>query len=140
MESNINNTNQPYMDEEISKRLSDLNEKMKDTDEIVSNEDILANVKLMLNLKKDSKMRKLKIKDESKYRQIFMRKFISFNMSFPSIYNKVMDDKSFELHRLEEMLKLRKNVQTNKISNFNASVQISQKYTDEFIKKPLNIK
>ena len=60
-------------------------------------------------------------------------------MNLPTIFNKVLEDDNFELHRLQEMLKMRKNVDDKKITNFDASVKISQKYTDEFVKKPLNI-
>jgi hypothetical protein len=51
----------------------------------------------------------------------------------------VFESDTFELKRLEEMLAMRKQVEDKKITNFDASVKISQKYTDEFVKKPLNL-
>ena len=141
---NINTDNQPQVDEEMAKRFQELNKKFKEQEEnkeeVVTNKDILKNISEMIRMKKSKDMRKLKITDEAEYTKTFTQKFLNFNMSFPAIYHKVMDDDDFEIDRLKEMLKMRKEVQKNNISTFDASVKISTKYTDEFIKKPLNLK
>ena len=141
---NINTNNQPQVDEEMARRLQELNLKFKEQEEnkeeVVTNKDILKNILEMIRMKKSKDMRKLKITDEAEYTKTFTQKFLNFNMSFPAIYHKVMDDDDFEIDRLKEMLKMRKEVQKNNISTFDASVKISTKYTDEFIKKPLNLK
>ena len=134
---------QPQIDEEIAKRLQDINDKFQEKedsgDKIVSNEDIMKNVYEIIKMKKNVEMRKLKIINRDKYMRTFIQKFETFHMSFPSIFNSIMDEDNFEVSRLKEMLEMRKKIQDNKISNFDACVKISTKYTDEFIKKPLNL-
>ena len=93
----------------------------------------------MIKLKNNNDVKKKKIINQNDYYKFFVNKFIKLHMNLPTIFNKVLDDDNFELNRLEEMLAMRKRVDDNKISNFDASVEISQKYTDEFVKKPLNI-
>ena len=142
---NIGSTNsQPQIDEEISKRLQDLNTKFQEQvdkgEEIETNEDIIKNVHEIVRMKKSKEMRKLKIIDSDKYIRTFIQKFKNFHMSFPSIFNSIMDNDDFEVKRLTDMLSMRKRIQDKKISNFDASVKISTQYTDEFIKKPLNLK
>jgi len=141
---NINSNGQPQIDEEMAERFSKLNEKFKEQEEkgeaVESNYDILKNVEDMIRMNKSKEMKKLKITNETEYHRIFNKKFLNFNMSFPAIYHKIMYDDKFEIDRLKEMLKTRKDVKSNKISTFDASVKISTKYTDEFIKKPLNLK
>ena len=141
---NINTDNQPQVDEEMARRFQELNKKFKEQEEnkeeVVTNKDILKNVSEMISMKKSKDMKKLKITDEVEYTKTFTQRFLNFNMSFPAIYHKVMDDDNFEIDRLKEMLKMRKEVENNNISTFDASVKISTKYTDEFIKKPLNLK
>ena len=141
---NITSSNsQPQIDEEIAKRLQDINTKFQDKknegDEITSNEDIIKNVYEIIKMKKNIAMRKLKVINRDKYMRTFIKKFETFHMSFPSIFNSIMDEDNFEVSRLKEMLEMRKKIQDNKISNFDACVKISSKYTDEFIKKPLNL-
>lgn len=133
-----NNTN--TIDSDISNNLGSL-KKVFDNEkqEYISNEEILLSVKQMIKLKNNNDVKKKKIINQNDYYKFFVNKFIKLHMNLPTIFNKVLDDDNFELNRLEEMLAMRKRVDDNKISNFDASVEISQKYTDEFVKKPLNI-
>ena len=137
---NDNNEN-TELNNNIDNNMEKLNEILKkEEDTYLSNEDILTYVNAMIKMKKSPDMKKLKIIDEKEYKKKILTKFLKLNLNLPSIYNKIMDDDDFEIDRLKEMLSLRREVETNKVTNYDASVKISQKYTDEFVKKPLNIK
>lgn len=105
----------------------------------LTNKEILENVTSMMKLKKQTSIKKLKITNINEYRKKFMNEYLQLHLNYPTIYNMVLESDDFELNRLKEMLEMRQRVQDSKITNFDASVQISQKYTNEFIKKPLNI-
>jgi hypothetical protein len=141
MEEIVTSTNNPSIDGQISTNLGDLKQIFDKEEEVyLSNEEILSSVKRMLLLKKNNEVKKKKISNYNEYYKFFVNEFMRLHMNLPTIFNKVLEDDNFELYRLKEMLKMRKNVDDKKISNFDASVKISQKYTDEFVKKPLNIK
>lgn len=140
MEEIVTSKNQPDIDSEISHNLGELKKVFdKEKQEYISNDEILRTVTEILILKKTNEMKKKKIQDYNEYRKVFINKFMKLHMNLPSIFNKALEDDNFELYRLKEMLAMRKDVDEKKISNFDASVKISQKYTDEFVKKPLNI-
>ena len=140
MEEIVSSSNSPNIDSRISTNLGDLKQLFeKEEETYLSNEEILRNVKEMLIYKKNNEVKKKKIANYNEYYKFFVGKFMRLHMNLPTIFNKVLEDDNFELHRLKEMLAMRKNVDDKKISNFDASVKISQKYTDEFVKKPLNI-
>ncbi len=146
MESNdniqVSAVNQPNMDSRVTSNLGEIKEmfdKQKEEDKEMTNEEILQGVKGIIKMKKNRDMKKLKITNINEYRKIFLQKYMRLHMNFPTIYNMVFESETFELKRLEEMLAMRKRVEEKKITNFDASVKISQKYTDEFVKKPLNL-
>lgn len=140
MDKITSQNNTSTIDSDISNNLGSL-KKVFDNEkqEYISNDEILLSVKQMIKLKNNNDVKKKKIINQNDYYKFFVNKFIKLHMNLPTIFNKVLDDDNFELNRLEEMLAMRKRVDDNKISNFDASVEISQKYTDEFVKKPLNI-
>ena len=140
MDKITSQNNTSTIDSDISNNLGSL-KKVFDNEKqgYISNEEILLSVKQMIKLKNNNDVKKKKIINQNEYYKFFVNKFIKLHMNLPTIFNKVLDDDNFELNRLEEMLAMRKRVDDNKISNFDASVEISQKYTDEFVKKPLNI-
>ena len=140
MEETISSSNSPNIDSRISTNLGDLKQLFeKEQETYLSNEEILRNVKEMLMYKTHNEVKKKKIANYNEYYKFFVSKFMRLHMNLPTIFNKVLEDDNFELHRLNEMLSMRKNVDDKKITNFDASVKISQKYTDEFVKKPLHI-
>jgi hypothetical protein len=141
MEEIVTSTNNPNIDGQISTNLGDLKQIFdKEKEVYLSNDEILVTVKKMMLLKKNNEVKKKKISNYNEYYKFFVNKFMQLHMNLPTIFNKVLEDDNFELHRLKEMLQMRKNVDDKRISNFDASVKISEKYTDEFVKKPLNIK
>tara|TARA_B110001454_G_C12685937_1_gene420168 strand:- start:137 stop:562 length:426 start_codon:yes stop_codon:yes gene_type:complete len=140
MEEIVTASNNPNIDSKISTNLGDLKQIFEKEEEVyLSNDEILLTVKEMLIFKKNNELKKKKISNYNEYYKFFVNKYMKLHMNLPTIFNKVLEDDEFELHRLKEMLAMRKNVDDKKISNFDASVKISQKYTDEFVKKPLNI-
>lgn len=140
MEEIISASNNPNIDSKISTNLGDLKQIFEKEKEVyLSNDEILVTVKEMLAFKTNNELKKKKISNYNEYYKFFVNKYMKLHMNLPTIFNKVLEDDEFELHRLKEMLSMRKNVDDKKITNFDASVKISQKYTDEFVKKPLNI-
>jgi hypothetical protein len=140
MEEIVTASNNPNIDSKISTNLGDLKQIFEKEEEVyISNDEILLTVKEMLIFKNNNELKKKKISNYNEYYKFFVNKYMKLHMNLPTIFNKVLEDDEFELHRLKEMLAMRKNVDDKKISNFDASVKISQKYTDEFVKKPLNI-
>ena len=138
----ISSVNQPNLDSRVTSNLGEIKQmfdKQTDQDKEMTNQEILDNVKGIIKMKKKGEMKKLKIINIAEYRRTFLQKYMRLHMNFPTIYNMVFESDTFELKRLEEMLAMRKQVEDKKITNFDASVKISQKYTDEFVKKPLNL-
>ena len=138
----ISTENQPNIDSQVSNNLGEIKQlfdKQNEKDKEMTNEEILKYVTDMIELKKNDKIKKLKITNYNEYRITFIKHYMRLHLNFPTIYNMVFDNDNFELHRLKEMLAMRKNVEDKKISNFDASVKIGQQYTNEFVKKPLNI-
>lgn len=138
----ITTVNQPNIDSRVTNNLGEIKEmfdKQKESDKEMTNEEILDSVKGIIKMKKKRDIKQLKITNINEYRKKFLTKYMRLHMNFPTIYNMVFESETFELKRLEEMLAMRKQVEDKKISNFDASVKIGQKYTDEFVKKPLNL-
>ena len=138
----ISTENQPHIDSRVSNNLGEIKQlfdKQNEKDKEMTNEDILKCVTGMIELKKNDRIKKLKITNYNEYRITFIKHYMILHLNFPTIYNMVFDNDNFELHRLKEMLAMRKNVEDKKISNFDASVKIGHQYTNEFVKKPLNI-
>tara|TARA_B100001123_G_scaffold415707_1_gene516499 strand:+ start:8098 stop:8538 length:441 start_codon:yes stop_codon:yes gene_type:complete len=138
----ISTENQPNIDSQVSNNLGEIKQLFDNQDEEdkeMTNEEILKYVTDMIEFKSMTEMKKLKIINSNEYRKTFVKRYMRLHLNFPTIYNMVFENDNFELHRLKEMLSMRKNVEDKKISNFDASVKIGQKYTNEFIKKPLNI-
>lgn len=84
-------------------------------------------------LKKDNiVMRKEKI-DE--YKQVLMNKFTNFHQKFPTLFFTLIENPStFPIYRLDEMLNLKKKIETNEINEEKASIHLGQKYYNEFVK------
>lgn len=69
------------------------------------------------------------------YRKELTEKYTDFAMSYPALFNMVIDNpKNFDMNRLKQMLLLRKKVKNNYITYDEASTQIGQQYYDEFAK------
>ena len=108
MEETISSSNSPNIDSRISTNLGDLKQLFeKEQETYLSNEEILRNVKEMLMYKKHNEVKKKKIANYNEYYKFFVSKFMRLHMNLPTIFNKVLEDDNFELHRLNEMLSMR---------------------------------
>jgi hypothetical protein len=82
--------------------------------------------------KENTLMRKGNI-DE--YKQVCMRIFTNFHQKYPTLFFNIIENPStFPKYRLDEMLNLKKKIEDNKINEERASVQLGNKYYNEFVK------
>lgn len=69
------------------------------------------------------------------YKRLMMDKFYYIHQKYPTLFFTVIENPTtFPISRLEEMLNLKKNIETNNTTNEEASVHLGQKYYDEFVK------
>ena len=69
------------------------------------------------------------------YKRIMMVKFSHIHQKYPTLFFIVIENPtSFPISRLEEMLSLKKQIETDQTTNEQASVHLGQKYYDEFVK------
>ena len=69
------------------------------------------------------------------YKRLMMDKFYYIHQKYPTLFFTVIENPTtFPISRLEEMLSLKKNIETNNTTNEEASIHLGQKYYDEFVK------
>ena len=69
------------------------------------------------------------------YKRKMMDKFYYIHQKYPTLFFTIIENPTtFPISRLEEMLSLKKQIETNVTTNEQASVQLGQKYFDEFVK------
>ena len=69
------------------------------------------------------------------YKRKMMDKFYYIHQKYPTLFFTIIENPTtFPISRLEEMLSLKKQIETNVTSNDQASVHLGQKYFDEFVK------
>lgn len=84
-------------------------------------------------VKRDNLM--LKRDNIDNYKRLMMDKFYYIHQKYPTLFFTVIENPTtFPISRLEEMLNLKKNIETNNTTNEEASVHLGQKYYDEFVK------
>jgi len=70
------------------------------------------------------------------YKQKCMIKFQHFHGHYPTLFFSLVENPTtFPLYRLNEMLKIKKNIETKKIDKETASIALGQKYYNEFVKE-----
>ncbi len=84
-------------------------------------------------VKRDNLM--LKRDNIDNYKRLMMDKFYYIHQKYPTLFFTVIENPTtFPISRLEEMLNLKKNIETNSTTNEEASIHLGQKYYDEFVK------
>ena len=69
------------------------------------------------------------------YKQKCMREFTFMPQKYPTLFFSLIENPTtFPIYRLEEMLTLKKRIETEELTTENASVRVGQQYYDEFIK------
>jgi hypothetical protein len=69
------------------------------------------------------------------YKQKCMRQFTFMHQKYPTLFFSLIENPTtFPIYRLEEMLSLKKRIETEELTTENASVKVGQQYYDEFIK------
>ena len=77
----------------------------------------------------------LKRENIDQYKRLMMDKFYYIHQKYPTLFFTVIENPTtFPISRLNEMLDLKKNIETNITTNEEASIHLGQKYYDEFVK------
>jgi hypothetical protein len=84
-------------------------------------------------LKKDIREKRAENMDE--YKKYCMAKFTNLHMRYPTLFFTIIENpSSFPIYRLDEMLNLKKKIENKEVSEEKISVQLGQKYYNEFVK------
>ena len=79
--------------------------------------------------------RTLRRENMDAYKQKCMREFTFMHQKYPTLFFSLIENPTtFPIYRLEEMLSLKKRIETTELTTENASVRVGQQYYDEFIK------
>ena len=79
--------------------------------------------------------RELKKQNIDAYKQKCMIEFVDVHGKYPTLFFQIIEIPStFPKYRLDEMLSLKKKIESDQTTNERASVQLGQKYYDEFVK------
>ena len=69
------------------------------------------------------------------YKRIMMDKFYYIHQKYPTLFFTIIENPTtFPISRLEEMLSLKKQIETNVTTDEQASIHLGQKYFNEFVK------
>lgn len=87
-------------------------------------------------LKKDNII--LRNNNIDQYKRNMMDKFYYIHQKYPTLFFTIIENPStFPISRLNEMLNLKKQIESNNITNEKASIDLGQKYYDEFVKEKI---
>ena len=79
--------------------------------------------------------RELKKQNIDEYKQKYMINFVDLHGKYPTLFFQILENPStFPMYRLDEMLSLKKKIESKETTNERASIQVGQKYYDEFVK------
>ena len=79
--------------------------------------------------------RTLRRENMDAYKQKCMREITFMHQKYPTLFFSLIENPTtFPIYRLEEMLSLKKRIETEELTTENASVRVGQQYYDEFIK------
>jgi len=80
--------------------------------------------------------RTLRRENIDEYKQVCMRQFSFMHQKYPTLFFSLIENPTtFPIYRLEEMLSLKKRIETEELTTENASVRVGQDYYDEFVKE-----
>jgi hypothetical protein len=78
-------------------------------------------------------------KNMDEYKQVCMRQFTNFHQKYPTLFFSIIENPTtFPLYRFNEMIQLKKNIEFNNLSEKDASIQLGQKYYNEFVKETVS--
>ena len=79
--------------------------------------------------------RSLRRENMDAYKQKCMREFTFMHQKYPTLFFSLIENPTtFPVYRLEEMLSLKKRIESEELTTENASVRVGQQYYDEFVK------
>ena len=104
-------------------------------EEIETAEMIKTRVEEIINFCIMPQNRSLKKNNIDEYKQKCMREFTFMHQKYPTLFFSLIENPTtFPIYRLEEMLKLKQQIETTEVTTENASVRVGQQYYDEFVK------
>jgi hypothetical protein len=81
------------------------------------------------------KIREKKAANIDEYKKYCMERFTNFHQRYPTLFFSIIENpSSFPLYRLDEMLNLKMKIENKEVSEEKISVQLGQKYYNEFVK------
>lgn len=102
----------------------------------LDNENIKTQVSRLQKFVSTREMRVLKNNNQRAFEAECEKKFKSFKFTLPSLYKMVLiQGKKFEMERLDQMLSMKKDVDTNKTDYDLASKKVGLKYYKDFVNK-----
>jgi len=70
------------------------------------------------------------------YKQFMMNKFGEFHYNYPTLFFTIVENPSgFPMYRLNEMLRMKRKIETNEVKQEEVEKELGQKYFDEFAGK-----
>ena len=107
-----------------------------DQQHYLSNSAIKKTANSLISTASNAEMKTLKLIDNKAYRIKLTSMYYDFSMTYPGLFNVIIEDpEKFPMKRLDEMLELKKKIQSKSISYEKASTKVGKQYYDEFVKK-----
>jgi hypothetical protein len=104
-----------------------------------SSEEIIRQVYKILDECNTKHNRKIRKSDVHEFRKNMFLKFNSFAGNYPVLFEMIITQiETFDINKLIELLKLKTDVENNKINYDSASKYIGQKYFDQYAKPVLD--
>lgn len=101
-----------------------------------SSNEIESIVKEIISYALTSEVSKARRTQIDNYNQHMMKKFGEFHYNRPTLFFKIIENPSgFPIYRLNEMLEMKKKMESNELSTEDADKIVGQKYYDEFAGK-----
>lgn len=93
-------------------------------------------VKEIISYALKSDVSKARRENVDNYNQHMMKKYGEFHYNCPALFFKIIENPSgFPIYRLNEMLEMKRKMESQEVSNEDADKNIGQKYYDEFAGK-----
>lgn len=99
-------------------------------DNLVSNNEDLDNLDYIDNIVKEIYYSKISNKEKKSF---YEKKYSNFAQKYPSIFAMSISD-DFDMNRFEYMMKLKKSVNNEKLSQHDASVKVGKMLYDVYVK------
>jgi hypothetical protein len=99
------------------------------------NDKIMVYVKSMIKLMRNPSTKELQKKDDTEFMKLMQEKYHQLHFKYPSLFNMVIEDgDKFDIPKLQNMLSMKQKVDSNEVSNHDASVQVGTEEYNNYVK------